>query len=204
MELSKGLIVSVQGYSMETTEELIVDIANAGAVAIRTDKKVNSRLPLIGLSKKKVDDRRKESYITCTLEAVKEIEKWTKIIAIDYRKINKEIKKISEYCKEKKLNVIADISNIEDYENIMENDYYHTYIATTLSVLLNNSYKPDYDIIKELKNEDCKNIIAEGNYSTRWQVIQAYNMGVDNVCIGGAISDVFRLTRKFTTIRINK
>ena len=49
----KGLIVSIQGYSRAMTEEMIVEIANAGAVAIRTDKKVNSRLPLIGLIKNK-------------------------------------------------------------------------------------------------------------------------------------------------------
>ena len=41
--LSKGIIISVQGYSVETTEELIIEIANAGAVAVRTDKKCKSR-----------------------------------------------------------------------------------------------------------------------------------------------------------------
>ena len=200
--LSKGLIVSVQGFSMETTAELIIEIANAGAVAIRTDKKVDSRLPLIGLSKSKVENRKEEAYITNTLEKVKEIEKWTKNIAIDYRRINPNIEEISNYCKEKRLNVIADIADIEDYENIIENDYYHTYAATTLAVLYREVFTPDIDLIKKLKELECENIIAEGNFSTRKQVKLAYNVGACNVCIGSAISNVFRLTKKFSTIRI--
>ena len=147
--LSKGLIVSVQGYSMETTAELIIEVANAGAVAVRTDKKVNSRVPLIGLAKTKVENRKTKPYITNTLEAVKEIEKWTKNIAIDYRKINPDIEEISEYCKNKRLTVIADIADIKDYENIIENDYYHTYIATTLVVLYREGFTPDIELIKQ-------------------------------------------------------
>ena len=199
---SKGLIVSVQGYSIETTAELIVEIANAGAVAVRTDKKVDSRIPLIGLSKVKVEDRKEEPYITNTLDRVKEIEKWTKNIAIDYRKMNSDIKEISDYCRNKRLVVIADIADIADYENIIENDYYHTYIATTLAVLYRENFTPDIDLIEQLKKLECENIIAEGNFSTRKQVKLAYNVGACNVCIGSAITNVFRLTKKFSTIRI--
>lgn len=202
MLLNKGLIVSIQGFSIDTTEELIVEIANAGAIAIRTDKKVNSRLPLIGLIKDKVEDRRDIPYITNTLEAVKEVEKWTKYIAIDYRKINTELEIISDYCKEKRLYVIADISNIQDYENIIENDYYYTYIATTLSVLYQEGYNPDFQIIQQLNELECKNIIAEGNFNQRYQLKKAYNMGACNVCVGNAITNTFRLTKKFTTVRM--
>ena len=38
--LPRGIIVSVQGWSQATSEEMVIEIANAGAVAIRTDKKI--------------------------------------------------------------------------------------------------------------------------------------------------------------------
>jgi len=202
--LSKGLIVSVQGYSRKTTEELIIEIANAGAVAIRTDKKSNSRLPLIGLIKNKVRDRKECAYITNTLDTVKEVEKWTKYIAIDYRIINDELEEISNYCKEKRLIVIADISNIFDYMTIKENDYYYSYIATTLSVLFNEGYNPDFELIEKLNREGCKNIIAEGNFYQRNQLYTAYELGACNVCVGNAITNVFRLTRNFSSVNIRE
>ncbi len=202
--LPKGIMVSVQGWDQIVTEKMIIEIANAGAVAIRTDKKVNSRLPLIGLAKYKVKERKQFAYITPSLDDVKEVEKWTKYIAVDYRRINECLFEISDYAREKNLIIIADIGNIEDFENICEKDFYYSYIATTLSVLYNKGYAPNLDLIRELKELECGKIIAEGNFTTRSQVKQAYNMGVNNVCIGNAITNVFRNTKKFTSVRINK
>ncbi len=200
--LSKGLIVSVQGYSRNTSEELIVNISNAGAVAIRTDKKVNSRLPLIGLVKNKVSDRKNIAYITPTLDDVKEVEKYTKIIAIDYRNINDDVEEISGYCKEKNLIVIADIGLISDYISIKENGYYYNYVATTLSVLYKDDFLPDINLIHELKNHGCDKIIAEGNFTKRNQLYEAYEAGAYNVCIGSAITNAYRLTKCFSSISI--
>lgn len=199
--IAKGIIVSVQGWSVETTQEMIIEIANAGAVAIRTDKKIDSRLPLIGLKKYKVRERREFAYITSSLEDVQDVERWTKIIAVDYRKLNEGLKEISDYAKEKGLIIIADIGTIEDYENIIENDYYHSSVATTLSVLYRDDYKPDFELIENLKKLECENIIAEGNFATRFQTERAFKLGVNNVCIGNAITDVFKLTKKFTSIK---
>lgn len=199
--LSRGIIISIQGYSVETTEEMIIEVANAGAVAIRTDKKCKSRLPLIGLHKIKVKERIQEAYITPTLEAVKEVEKWSKIIAIDYRRLNSNLKEISDYCREKELVVIADIGKIEDYENILKNDYYYSYVATTLAVLYGFHHGPDLDLVERLKNKGCENIIAEGRFNTRSQVKRAFNLTAHNVCIGDAVTGVFRLAKKFTTVR---
>lgn len=199
--LSKGIIVSIQGWSSDTTEEMIIEVANAGAVAVRTDKKVKSRLPLIGLVKQKVEERKNNAYITPTLEDVKEIETWTKYVAVDYRTINPNIEEISEYARKKKLIIIADIGRIEDFEAINENDFYYTYIATTLSVLYSKNYNPDLGLIEELQELECENIIAEGNFSTRSQVKKAFYMGVNNVCIGNAITNIFKQTKKFTSVR---
>jgi putative N-acetylmannosamine-6-phosphate epimerase len=198
-----GIIVSIQGWSQSTTEEMIIEVANAGAVAIRTDKKVKSRLPLIGLMKYKVPNRKDFAYITPSLEDVKEVERWTKYIAVDYREINEGLFEISDYAKEKGLIIIADIGTIEDFENICENDLYYSYIATTLSVLYQKGYTPNFKLIEELQELECSNIIAEGNFSIRDYVKKAYHLGIRNICIGDAITNIYRLTKKFTSVNIN-
>lgn len=201
--LSRGIIVSVQGWSQQVTEEMIVEIANAGAVAIRTDKKVQSRLPLIGLVKHNVKDRQKYPYITPTLQDVKEIEKWTKFIAVDYRRFNGELFDISDYAEEKKLVIIADIGRIEDFENICENDLYYSYIATTLGVLYQEGYTPNWKLIEELQELECDNIIAEGNFCIRDHIRKAYYMGINYICIGNAITNIYKRTKTFTSINID-
>lgn len=201
--IRKGIIVSIQQYGRETTEELAAEAANAGAVAIRTDKMFSCRLPLIGLKKEKVKYRENEPYITHTLEAVKAVEAWTKIIAVDYRKINPNIKEISDYAKNRELTIIADIGDLEDYFNIVENDYYHAFITTAMTVFKKAHY-PDLDFMRVLTEYDCRNIIAEGNIQTRQQVERCYKMGIDRVCIGGAISDIYKLTKKFTSVKMTK
>jgi len=198
--LKPGLIVSIQQLSKSTTEELTAEAASAGAVAVRTDKPINSRVPIIGLKKLSVENRSKEIYITPEIKYINSVKNWAYIVAIDYRRLNKNLSDISEFCKKNNLIVIADIETIEDYENIIENDFYHSFISTTFSVFHMNHF-PDIELIKKLRELDCKNIIAEGNYQTRSQVQEAYNAGARNVCIGSAISNVYKLTRKFTTIK---
>ena len=198
--MNRGIIVSIQGYSESTTQELADNCINGGAVALRTDKKINSSVQLIGLFKLKKVDYEKRAYITPSVEDVKRVEAWTNHIAIDYRALNKNLLSISEYCREKKITVIADIQNINDYKNIIEHKYYYTYIATTLSVLQNKRV-PDIELIKEImyiNNNEL--IIGEGNFKTRMDVKEAFKIGVQNVCIGGAISDVYKLTRKYTSV----
>jgi putative N-acetylmannosamine-6-phosphate epimerase len=202
--LDRGIIVSVQGYTKETIEELVREAISAGAVAIRTDKRIhvdiNKKVPIIGLWKTKVNDPVKEAYITPTRTEIERVVQWADYVAVDYRELNTNLPDISKYCREKKLKVVADISTIRDYENIKENDYYYTYIATTLSVF-SNLYDPDFKILHELIDAGEKNIIAEGNFKIRNDVSKAYKMGIKNICIGAAISNVYKLTQKFTSIQ---
>jgi putative N-acetylmannosamine-6-phosphate epimerase len=160
-------------------------------------------LPLIGLTKYRVQDNLKQPYITPTLNSVQQIEKWTKYIAIDYRNINKNLQEISDYARERKLTIIADIGTIEDFENICENDFYYTYIATTLGVLYQQGWSPNFKLIEDLQELECNNIIAEGNFFLRNHVRQAYNIGVKNICIGTAITNIYKRTRTFTSISID-
>lgn len=201
--LDKGIIVSIQMYSRETIEEMAIEAINAGAVALRTDKKIriplDKKIPIIGLWKTKVNDPVKEAYITPTVNEVEKVASWSDYVAIDYRELNPALLKVSNYCREKKIKVVADIATTQDYQNIKENDYYYTYIATTLSVF-SSIYDPDFRILYELIAAGEKNIIAEGNFKIRQDVAKAYKIGIRNICIGGAISNIYKLTQKFTSI----
>lgn len=201
--LKSGIIVSIQQLSRLTTQELSKEAISAGAVAIRCDKSIDCRAPLIGLQKIKVNNRSEEVYITPDLKNIKNVKRWAYIISIDYRRINNNLSEISKYCKENDIKVIADIENIEDYENIIENDYYHNFIATTFSVF-HMKGKPDIQLVNDLSGLDCKNIIAEGNYVSPWQVIEAYKAGAKWVCIGAAITNIYKLTKRYTNIRIEE
>jgi putative N-acetylmannosamine-6-phosphate epimerase len=202
--LNKGIIVSVQMYSRETIEELAGEATNAGAVALRTDKFIRLRpenkIPIIGLWKTKVKDPCKEAYITPTKTEIEKVAQWADYVAIDYRELNPALLHVSNYCRTMKIKVVADIATIQDYQNIKENDYYYTYIATTLSVF-SSMYDPDFKLLFELIAAGEKNIIAEGNFKIRQDVAKAYKIGIKNICIGGAISNIYKLTQKFTSIQ---
>lgn len=200
MELYRGLIVSIQGYDSITTETLAREAVNAGAVGIRTDKPVAVDVPIIGLQKINVQNRAEQAYITPTISDVRKVSEWAEYVAIDYRSINQEIKDISDYCQENEIKVIADIYGIVDYELIKTNNYYYDYIATTLSIYnpRNNRHYPDIKLLEELIAAGETKIIAEGKYHTRNQVESAIREGVNNICIGDAICNVYKLTKKYT------
>lgn len=206
MELKKGIIVSIQGFSAHLTIELAKEAISGQAVALKTDKPLKlstfDKIPVIGCSKIKVNDPEKEPYLTASLELIDKVAKWADYVSIDYRKLNKNLRKLSSYCRANKIKVIADIGTMEDYENIKENDYYYDYIATTFSVFHLRHY-PDIILAAELKKTE-KNIIAEGNFNTRHDVARAYKEGIEHICIGGAISGVYKLTKKFTSVKRGK
>jgi len=206
MKLNKGVYVSIQGLSHNTTSELITEALSAGAAGIKTDKEITLKgrkdITIIGCHKVRVRDKSREAYITPTVEEVKKVAEWADLVSIDYRRINKNLKAISEYCRDKKIPVVADIGTMEDLENIQKCGLYYTYIATTFSVF-GLKYYPDLEFLKALLEHE-KNILAEGNYQTRGQVIEAMKAGADHFCIGAAICNVYKLTRKFTTIRKDK
>lgn len=196
--LQKGIIVSIQGYKQITIEELAENAVSAGAVAIRTDKPIRCNVPLIGLNKTHVSQPEKEAYITTDIEAIERVASWAEYVAIDYRALNKKLKELSDYCRLKKIKVVADICSYDDYLNLKEKDLHYAFIATTFSVFRSRN-NPDIRLVKKLLKTE-KNIIAEGNYYSRGAVAAVKELGVHNVCIGAAISDVYKLTRRFTTI----
>jgi putative N-acetylmannosamine-6-phosphate epimerase len=200
--LKKGIIISIQGYHYKTISELAEDAIAAGAVGIRTDKKPfsNVRYPLIGLQKLTIKDPESEAYITPNIEEIKRVSPWAGFVAIDCRRLNEDLDTVLLFCAQNDIEVVADIQNMEDYKNLKEKNHKFAFVATTFSIFNpGNKFSPDLDFIKELCDAGEKNIIAEGHYQTREQVREAFKSGANNICIGGAVANVYKLTRKFTT-----
>jgi N-acylglucosamine-6-phosphate 2-epimerase len=192
--MKKGIIVSIQGYGKGTTDELAKEAINAGAVALRVDKKVNHDVPQIGLLKSKNKDHFSQPYITYTIEDVKSVSTWADYVAIDYRRINPFLQEISDYCLNQKVKIIADVASIYDVYNIFEKGYHYDFLATTLSVFGRNS--PDFWLLKEILKIE-PNTIAEGNFKSLEHVKRAAKSGAHAVCIGEAITGVYKKTKQF-------
>ncbi len=200
--IKRGIIVSIQGYHYKTIAELALEAISAGCVALRVDKKIDlpadKRVPIIGLRKVHVDNIKVEAFITPTVEDVELVKDWADLVAIDYRQCNAHLNAVSKYCREHKLSVVADVSTYEDFENIKTRGYYYAYVATTLASL-NLLFRPNIRLVEKLGKEE-KNLIAEGNFTSREDVRKALECGARAVCIGGAISNVYKLTKKFTSV----
>jgi putative N-acetylmannosamine-6-phosphate epimerase len=166
----------------------------AGAIAIRTDVPIKINRPIIGLRKSNVVNREKEAYITNNINAIYYVAQWADYVAIDFRKLNPFLDEINKFCIDNRIKVVADISEIEDYENILTKNYQVKYAATTLSI-----FKTECVVafVKQLKDRGCECIIAEGGYKNNERVRMAIANGANNVCIGGAISDIKKLTGGF-------
>jgi len=202
--LKPGIIVSIQGHSLAMTIEIARDVIRAGAVAIKTDKPLKRYLDyeidIIGCKKTLVNNPEKEAYLTPNISVIQKVESWSDFISIDYRKINKELPAVSRYCQENKIKVIADIGDLKDFENIQQNNYYYDYIATTFSVFSPCfRFWPNIALAQEIKNIE-KKVIIEGNVATRGQVKDILNAKIKHICIGSAITNPYKLTRKFVTV----
>lgn len=200
--MKRGIIVSIQGYETRTTGELASEAVRAGAIALRSDKPIRlqedvERVPVIGLHKMHVRAPSREPYITAELETVQEVAKWADYVAIDCRVCNTRRMELLDWCKANKIKVVADIASYDDWASLQGQRY--DYIATTLSVFHKN-HRPDTVLVEQLIKAGEKNVIAEGNYTTRKDVQAVLKRGAAAVCIGGAISNVYKLTRKFTTV----
>lgn len=201
--LNKGIIVSIQGYTEQTTIELAYNAYLGGAVAIRTDKNIrpvngSPFIPIIGLKKSVVKNPAVNAYITTTIEDIENVSRWADYVAIDYRMLNKNLENLQAYCKDKQIKVVADIGTIEDVHNILENDYYFTYIATTFNIFYGPYYRNSLLCYIKEEHPDIKTI-GEGGYTLE-ETKEAFKFYTDNVCVGEVISDIKKLTEKFTGV----
>jgi putative N-acetylmannosamine-6-phosphate epimerase len=203
MELKRGIIVSIQGYSRETTKELALESISAGAIAIRTDKPIkiamDKKVPLIGLYKIKVNDKTTQAYITPDTKAVEEVARWADMVAVDCRILNTGLGDVVDYCHANRVQMVADVGCFADYEALKASGAAFAYITTALSVY-RRRYWPDVRLALKLSEVEPGKVIAEGNYRAREDVEKVLKAGIHAVCIGTAIANVYKLTRKYTTI----
>jgi len=202
VDFKRGIIVSIQGYSQKTTSELASEAVSAGCVALRLDKPVSirdglDRVPIIGLRKSSVPHPASEPYITTTPDAVQEVSNWANYVAIDCRVCNPRRAELADYCNKRNIKFVADIETVDDWKSIQGLGF--SWAATTFSVFHKN-HRPDISLVKVLKESGEKHIIAEGNYTSRVDVRTALQSGAHMVCIGAAIANVYKLTRKYTTV----
>ena len=107
---------------------------------------------------------------------------------------------IISHCHVNNYKYIADIETIEDYHNLEKilnkNKLIKpSYIATTFNVFNNNSHEK---FIKELSML-TNNIIVEGGINQENQVyFYSRHKNISNICIGTAISDIEKNTKRFS------
>jgi putative N-acetylmannosamine-6-phosphate epimerase len=193
--INKGLIVSIQNYSQETTQDLAIKCQNAGAVAIRTDKKICLNVSIITLKKIPL----KKYYITTTVEALKKC-LWSDYIAIDSRKGNQDIELLYSFCHINDKKIIADVEDIYDVRDVLKlcvckKINLPVYFSTTFSFLKTGN--ANIKLIEEIKRLTNVKIIAEGKIKTKKQIEKALEFGADNICIGTQISDIEQITKDY-------
>jgi len=198
--MEKGLIVSIQGYSQETTQELADNIQN-NIVGIRTDQPIKIKVPVIALEKLEG----KKYYITSTVDSIMRC-RWGDFVAIDCRRGNFELQLLLAYAQIHKIKIIADIETFKDFEYIFDlgksNGFVlPAYFATTFSFFKTGNQ--DFSLINNIKNQCDTPIIAEGKIKTRPDAKRAYECGASNVCVGAEISDIKYLTNKFIVEDLN-
>lgn len=204
MELKRGIIISIQGYQRGTTNELASEAVKAGAVALRTDKPVRlsegiESVPVIGLHKLHVKHPVAEPYITPNLELLEMVAAWADLVAVDMRNCNLRRAELAGWLKEHKKPMVADIACMADWHALQAGHVEYAYVATTMSVFHKN-HRPDLALVAALYAAGEKRVIAEGNYSARADVRQALKTGARAVCLGASVANVYKLTRKYTTI----
>jgi putative N-acetylmannosamine-6-phosphate epimerase len=187
---------------------MAVAAQEGGAVGIRANTpqdiaeiKKRVSLPVIGIFKDEMQGF--DVYITPTVDHVKHIfEAGADLIALDCTKRARpqSLEEIFNYIKEKlHIPIVADISTIEEAIEIVK--LKPDFISTTLSGYTEyskNRPAPDIDLVREI-HERISSIplIAEGNYTSPDQVVDALIAGAYAVVVGGAITRPQQSTKRF-------
>jgi N-acylglucosamine-6-phosphate 2-epimerase len=191
--LSNGIIVSIQGYSVATTQELAEKAQDAGAVAIRTDCQIDVDIDIIGLFK--YNPKKRKHYITTSKPSIEKVSLQSDYVAIDSRVGQDNMQKLYDYCKAMNILIVADVGCIEDVNNLLTVGL-PDYIATTFS-FQHNKGNPDIQLIKDIVKKTNIPVIAEGGFEHQYQIQEAVNAGAHAVCIGKAISKIYELTESY-------
>lgn len=218
MKLEEGLIVSCQAlkdepmYGKGIMEKFAYAAYLAGAKGIRANtvkdingisKKLNHKLPIIGIIKKEYPDS--EVYITPTLKEVKKLIKSDcDVIALDatLRKRPKGASLIAliKYIREHSNKLImADCATLEEAINADKLGF--NYVSSTLRSYTSETKGikiPDIEFTKSLiSNIKNAKVIFEGGIDSPQTLSNVLKTGVKYVVIGGAITRPLQITKRY-------
>ena len=220
-KIPKGLVVSCQAlpeepmYGKDTMPKMAYAAYLGGAVGIRANtvrdinainKKLEGKLPIIGLIKKVYEDS--PIYITPTLKEVKALIKSDcTVIALDAtlrnRPMGARLEDLVKYIRDNSDKAImADIATYEEAKNAEKLGF--DLISTTLRSYTEETKGiviPDVDFCKQL-HETIKDsvVVAEGGIHTFEEVQAILNLGIDRVIIGGAITRPMEITKNYVKV----
>lgn len=220
MTFPKGLLVSCQALEGNPfrDSELLAVMAKAaelgGAKAIRANGVEDIRairkqvsIPIIGINKKK--DSSGRTVITPDLAGVQEIiEAGADIIALDATVYPGDIREdpyelIGRIHDTFGVPVMADISTLQ--EACLAAEAGADAVSTTLAGYVPGAlhtaeelYTPDFGLLEEILALKLPlTIVAEGRFWRREDVEKAFEMGIDAIVIGKAISNPMAITRYY-------
>lgn len=215
-KIEKGLIVSCQAPSDSPLHkpEIIAAFAEVaaqnGAVGVRIDSpahisavKSRVKIPLIGIYK--IISTESEVYITPTFASARELaEAGADIIALDAtfrpRPNGEKLAEIVQRIRsELNLPVMADISTLEEGKNADKIGC--DFIGTTLSGYTketNGKTETDFELVAESAKNLSVPIICEGRLKTPADVRRALDCGAFAVVVGGSITGIDLLVKKFS------
>jgi len=169
----------------------------AGERDIKNIKKMYPDVVIIGITKpSKIPQNYKELvYITPTLADCKlVIEAGADIVALDgttrKRPNEEKLEDLVKYIKSQNKLAMADVATYEEAKNAYELGF--DIVSTTLSGYTtetqNNPDKPDFELVKKIKENLNIFTILEGKIWEKGNVTTAFLYGADAVVIGSAIT----------------
>ncbi|MCU1290827.1 MAG: N-acetylmannosamine-6-phosphate 2-epimerase [Acidobacteria bacterium] len=214
-----GLIVSCQApaNSPLAKPEIIAALAETaeqnGAVGVRIDSpahiaavKQRVKVPVLGIYK--IVEASSDVYITPTFASAKVVAAaGADVIAVDAtlrrrpngENLNELVRRIKE---ELKVPVMADVATLEEGINAIETLGVDC-VSTTLSGYTEETkhlVKPDFELLENLARRFDLPIICEGRLRSTEDVQRAFACGAHAVVVGGAITGIDQLVRRFVSV----
>ncbi|MDQ2747649.1 MAG: N-acetylmannosamine-6-phosphate 2-epimerase [Acidobacteriota bacterium] len=210
-----GLIVSCQAPagSPLARPEIIAAFAEVaeqnGAVGVRIDAPENIvavkskiKIPVLGIYK--IIGDRSQVYITPTFDSAAQIAAANAdVIALDATlRVRPNDEKIENIIRQIRDNfnqpIAADIATFDEGVKAQENGF--DAVITTLSGYTDDTkhiLEPDFALVEKLAKKLSIPLICEGRLSSAEDVKRAFDCGAFAVVVGGAITGVDNLVRKF-------
>lgn len=219
-----GLIVSCQAPagSPLAEPEIIAALAQTaeqnGAVGVRIDSPANIRavkervsVPVLGIYK--IVTEHSEVYITPDFAAADAVNKaGADVIALDatarVRPSGERLESVFEEIRSRlKQPLMADVARFEEGVRAAETLGFDL-VSTTLSGYTKETRhlsKPDFELVEKLAKRLTVPVVCEGRLRTPEDVRRAFDCGAFAVVVGGAITGVDGLVRRFVrAARVNE